>query len=79
MKPKKSRKVIARKEHTCKDCRKKIAKEDVCVQSGRAFYHEDCYARLRLLLGKIYLEPKITSPVSKKKIVEWYIEKEGLK
>lgn len=79
MKPKKSREIIARKEHTCKDCREKIAKEDVCVQSGRAFYHEDCHAKLRLLLEKIYLKPKSTSHVSKKKIVDWYVEKEGLK
>ena len=74
MKPKKYRRVVAKKEHICKECKNSIAKDEICVQGGSDYYHDDCYSALRLMLEEVYRAPKLTKTVAKKLTIEWHLE-----
>jgi hypothetical protein len=75
MKPKKHRRVVAKKEHICKECKNSIAKEEICVQGGSDYYHDDCYSALKLMLEEVYHAPKLTETVAKKLTIELYLER----
>lgn len=60
----------ARKEHTCKDCKEVIKKDEICVQGGRRFYHKKCHAKMTWLPS-----PKMTETVRRKEILDWYLKK----
>ena len=75
MKPKKHRRIVAKKEHICKECKNSIAKDEICVQGGSDYYHDDFYSELGLMLEEVYREPKLTKTVAKKLAIEWYLER----
>ena len=66
--------VIAREEHRCNQCSKQIKKDEVCVQSGRRFYHRECYAKLRLLLPKKFYEPNMSETARRKLILDGFLK-----
>ena len=64
-----SRRVIARKEHKCGDCRDMIKKGEECIQRGNRFFHKKCHARFWWLL--LDDEPKMTETVRRKQLLDW--------
>jgi len=70
-----SRRVIARNEQKCRDCREMIKKGEECIQKGKHFFHTECYAKFWWLWQDD--KPKMTETVRQKQLRDWCLKKIG--